>query len=387
MPFKKVFLILSIFLLSCDKKEGVYPTSEENSNPGLARIESSNCKLPEKFVRGDVGLGFPRIPYKVKSMGKVKVQVLFVDFPDAPSSQTPQKVMGMITPNAESNFNISSNGKLQIEFHPHYKWLRMSKRSDQYGWKDLTNLLHKQYITEAIRLADPEINFSSTDALIIIANPEAEAIWNGPTFNALPGNGITADGKDIMTVATSGASIKREAGIWFNHEFGHMMTLVDLYAYSGVTHRFVGEFGLMGMMTGSGKDLFGWEKWLLGWLEDDQIVCVNSGTNRVTLTPVETKDGLKLFIIPVSSTSAIVVESRRSIGLDQNLVKTGPLVYLVDTEIPSGKGTIKVLPINDSDTRKLNAVLSVGQEISYLNYSIKYVSRKAEGDVIDISKK
>jgi hypothetical protein len=116
------------------------------------------------------------------------------------------------------------------------------------------------------------------------------------------------------------------------------------------------------------------------------VVCVNSGVNRVTLTPLETPGGTKLFVSPLSSTSALVVESRQASVLNSGIPKSGPLVYLVDTSIPSGNGTVKVLPIDDVDSKKLFLTMSVGQEIKFGNLTVKYVGKNLLGDVIDLKR-
>jgi M6 family metalloprotease-like protein len=349
----------------------------------LNPISVDLCKLPEMLTRGDVGIGFPKIANRMRSIGTVKVRVVFVDFSDAPASKTTQHVFGILSPVGENYFNAVSYGKLKIDFLPEHKWSRMSKLSSQYGWDNLTFALHKQYIQEAITLADPNVDFSTTDAIIVIANPDASKLRNGPALTAYPGQGIKADGKEFLNSATSGYDLNVWGGVWFNHEFGHNMTLVDLYAYQGNAHRFVGEFSIMGLISGAGQDLFAWEKWILGWLSDDQIVCVNK-TNSALLTPLETSGGIKMLTIPINKTSAIVIESRRKIGYDSRITKEGPLVYVVDTNIASGTGTIKVLPIDENDFRKLSAPMSVGQEIKYLNYSIKCVSSDLNGDLVEI---
>ena len=349
-------------------------------------INIVNCQLPEMLTRGDVGIGFPRIANRMKSVGTLTINVIFVDFSDAASTKTPQEVYSILTPTAETYFNTVSYGKLNIQFKPNLKWYRMAKPSSDYGWDNLTFNLHKQYIQEAINLADADIDFSGSDAFIIIANPDATKIKNGPAFTASKGAGIKVDGKEFLSSATSGNDLKVWGGLWFNHEFGHDMSLVDLYAYQGNAHRFVGEYSIMGLISGAGQDLFGWEKWILGWLSDDQVVCVNSGVNSALLTPIETAGGTKLFTMPISKTAAIVVESRRAIGYDKNLPKTGPLVYIVDTNIPSGTGTIKVLPIDETDIKKLQSPMVVGQVMNYLNYSIKFVSTDSNGDVVEIKK-
>ena len=94
-----------------------------------------------------------------------------------------------------------------------------------------------------------------------------------------------------------------------------------------------------------------------------------------------------MLTLPISKTAAIVVESRRKIGYDSKISKEGPLAYIIDTNIASGKGTIKVLPIDETDTRKLNSPMTVGQEIKYLNYTIKYISSDSNGDLVEILSK
>ena len=78
-------------------------------------------------------------------------------------------------------------------------------------------------------------------------------------------------------------------------------------------------------------------------------------------------------MIPTGPTSAVVVESRRPLGLDRALAKAGPLAYFVDSTIDSGHGPLKVLPLDDNDTRKLNAPLNVGQTLTHNGVSVKFV--------------
>jgi hypothetical protein len=123
-------------------------------------------------------------------------------------------------------------------------------------------------------------------------------------------------------------------------------------------------------------------------MKDDQVVCQNnSGNGSVTLTPIETAGGIKLLTIPIDANSAVVVESRRKLGYDNLLPKEGPLVYIVDTRLDSGNGSIKVLPINLTDDKKLDAPLSLNQTLTYNNISITYTSRSSNGDLVTYEKK
>ncbi len=226
--------------------------------------------------------------------------------------------------------------------------------------------------------------FPSTQIQLCIPLAGAAA-WNS-NGNA---NGINVDSKFMNNAFTSGKALEWWAkGLLFAHEFGHNLGLIDLYAYNGIQHRFVGDYSLMGLISGIAPELLGWERWTLGWLDDNQIVCQgNVGNGSVNLTPIETAGGVKLLTIPIDTKSTIVVESRRKLGYDKNLVKEGPLVYLVDASIATGNGAVKVLPINETDIKKHQATMSVGQTITYQGITITYTSRSNDGDVITFEKK
>ena len=341
------------------------------------------CRLPARF--SDVGLGLPRIANRQKATGDVHVAVVFVDFSDAVATRTPQNVFAILSPTAENYFRAVSFGRMNLVLEPSFVWRRMSGATTQYGWSALTHVNHRTYIQEAVNLATPSVDFSGSDAITVISNPDAGALTNGPTFIGSPTSGITADGKLFMNATTSGRDLSAWGGYWLNHEMGHSMGLVDLYAYSGAGHRFVGGFSLMGLISGFAREFFAWERWLLGWIDDAQVSCVVAGTSEVVLSPVERSGGTKMVVVPTGLTSAVVVESRRAEGYDTNgAFSPGPLVYFIDTAIASGNGVLKVLPINDADGSKASAPLQLGQSISSGGVTITYLSQDAAGDRVRV---
>jgi len=115
-------------------------------------------------------------------------------------------------------------------------------------------------------------------------------------------------------------------------------------------------------------------------------VCAKPGVTSVTLSAIESVGGVKMVIAPLSATTAVIVESRRALGLDATITKAGPLVYYIDTSIASGLGPIKVLPIDESDRRKLTFTMSVGQTITYSGISVKYSSGDASAPVVEVTR-
>ncbi|HVW98392.1 MAG TPA: hypothetical protein VHA56_20670 [Mucilaginibacter sp.] len=366
------------FVSGCSKHSGPDPAKDE-----LVITDGSACKLPNLSQWHDIGLGFPRDPNRQKSTGTVKVAVIFVDFSDAVASRTPQEVFSYISPASENFLNSVSYGALNVVFEPKFKWYRMSKPSSAYGWDHLTFQLHQFYIQEAVNLADPEYDFSKTDEIVVVSNPDGGVLFNGPTFMGMPTNGISADGRIISNAITSGRDLPVFTGLWFPHEFGHSMGLPDLYRFSAPQQVFVGDFSLMANILGTAPNQNAWEKWFLRWFSDSQVTCVDGkGTGSLQLTPVELKDGMKLLVLPIDESRAVIVEDRRPLGYDNRLVKAGPLVYVIDTKIDNGFGPLRLLPINENDQARTDAPLSVGQSITYGSIIIKCTTSDADGSTV-----
>jgi len=276
------------------------------------------------------------------------------------------------------------------------KWYRMSKKSSDYfagGW---TFVKHRDYIIEATRLADVDIDFSKTDSLIILANPDAEAIEYGPAFAAIRRNGITLDGNYISNGATSAYDLNNWKSIWLNHEVSHTLGLVDLYAFTQSDSanlydnlRYTGEFSYMGFSSyeSNAPSLFAFERWNLGWIDDSQIKCLKDAKSTELISPVQTSGGVKAVVIPISRTKAVVIESRRAIGIDKNITKSGALVYVVDSSIQSGQGPIKVFPSDvSSDPRYLEAPRALGESVTTEGITVKVTKSDDTGDTVEITR-
>ncbi|MDP1813628.1 MAG: M6 family metalloprotease domain-containing protein [Leadbetterella sp.] len=349
----------------------------------------TTCKL-QNTVNDNVVIGFSNRALRPATSGTVKIGVIFVDFNDAVATKTPKEIFDAhISPVAEDFYQSVSYSKLKIEFEPAFQWYRMSKAAASYVPFN-TFAAHKTYIQEAISLANANVDFSKYSSVLVVNDPKNSPSDIGPAFQSNhPGNSIPVDGASIHNGVTSGRDMAFwPKGLWFCHEFGHNLGLPDLYAFTTPYHKYVGEFGLMGTQGGKSPEPFGWERWILGWINDNQVVCQgNVGNGAVTLTPIESVGGVKILTIPIDNKATIVVESRRGIGFDKNLIKEGPLVYLVDASIRTGNGPLKVLPLNETDQTKYQATMSIAQTITYQGITITYTAKTENGDVITFEKK
>ncbi len=372
-------LMLSFGFTGCENEDKAESLKEQN------QTTLSKCKLP-RVVEGNIALGFPKVEGLAPSLGSLNMTVLFVDFDDAPSTTSTDSVFSIIHPIAPNFYREVSYSRLEVNLIPHSKWLRMSKPSSHYGAGIYEFLTHRDFIQEAVNLADSEVNFKETDVVLVMSNPDAEAIALGPVFKSVdPEYKIKTAEKDISVGITSGYDLNYWGGLWLAHETGHTFGLPDLYLFERENHlRTVGTFGIMGTSAGNAPGYFAFERWVLGWIEDDQIFCHEKGELVVEIDAIETKGGTKGVIVPIDSTSALVVESRRKIGFDQK-TKEGALAYLVNTAIPGGSGPIQVKPGARSEFEFLqDAPMSKGETYSYKNISVEVLEADSLRDKVKV---
>jgi hypothetical protein len=99
-----------------------------------------------------------------------------------------------------------------------------------------------------------------------------------------------------------------------------------------------------GLNTGVGQSqlsyslaLNAWELFKLGWIVDNQVYCAplsTLNTSIIKLLPLEINgDGDRIAVIPISQFKALVIESRRPVGLSKDwpITMSGIFVYEIDT--------------------------------------------------------
>lgn len=349
-----------------------------------AFLPPSKCKLPNRSPRDDVALGFPRIANRLISTGNVSLAVLFVDFSDAPATQTPAAFAAALAP-AAAFYTAVSRGALALALAPRLaSTLRMPAPSTAYSFSTFDE--QRAYLSAASAAAvGGGFNFSGFDSIVVMAAP-TPALPDGPAFCAEPGKGFVAGGLYLENAVTSGNDFASWGSKWLNHELSHTFGLVDLYSFGGggAQFQFTGQWGIMGDIAGAGPEFFGWERWLLGWIGDDSVACVGAGSaQRFTLAPIEAAaagsgrrgggDTL-LLVVPTGPTTAVAVELRAAVGYDARIPKPGLLVYTLDTAVATGEGPLRVLPLNSSDNAKLDATLAVGESLAFAGVRVTHAS-------------
>jgi len=147
------------------------PTLTTTAAPVPSDVTPCRLKQAEQSY---LSAGFPISSIRMSSIGSPRVAVLFVDFPDVNAVNSTESVFSKQIPGAEYYLETMSSGKLDLQFEPLHKWLRMSgelESYDQFEWSPGEN--QAQFIQEAVDLADPDFDFSGIDSVIIIVDENA----------------------------------------------------------------------------------------------------------------------------------------------------------------------------------------------------------------------
>lgn len=323
------------------------------------------CQLPA-MIPGWHNEGFPTdFDIFLEPEGTLNAVMLFVDFPDAPITaadpawRSVDAYLDLHQPGADW-LRTASYGAVNVEITAVDEWYRMSQPSTSYGLdRGATFDEHAAYVQEAVALADADVDFSQYDIVYVVVAPNAAGISNSPGYIDTSDSRVVADGVAISHGATFGTDVwlwpDATRHLVLAHETGHIFSLPDLYAFDGETHGYVAGWDVMADIDGPAPGPFAWHRWKLGWITDRQVACLDEpGVYTVRLTSVDRRNGTKLAVIPTGPTTALVIESRRALGLDADACSTGVLVYSVDSSVATGEGPIRVLDASRGDAETAN---------------------------------
>lgn len=288
------------------------------------------------------------------SRGTVHLVMIFVDFPDVPVAKAPavyrdpHRYYRDMVPGAQQWLTTVSRGALHlsVQLVPH--WYRVRGSSRSYGFADgISYAEDVHYLSDVARTVGTSVRLGSYDAVYVVslrgvlAMPGTAAFHpETPTSLPMPGGGY------LRHVATLGEDAADDPALTLAHETLHMLGLPDLYLYASVANEFtpVGGWDIMSDPHGPSPHLLGWQMWKLGWITDPQVRCLHRGsTAPVQLSPIESPVGVSLLVVPLTTGRAVVVESRRSIGVDADACSSGVLIYRIDARKDSGSGPVRIL--------------------------------------------
>lgn len=378
--------------------------------------------------------GFPRPSTHLPTSGTMRIAVLFVDFPDRPISYDTELEMSSAR-FIEEYLESMSGGTLEVELEPHHGWLRAEQHHRSYLEH---RRLYQQISQHAVELADADVDFSDID-LVMTVMPSTR-------FGAGSNHGdfVTADGNEMYTMRVNhdpgfgggrvdsatgqvlpqenqwavraARELLRSYGLsyhFWGHLYGgryyppgHLFARPPLPEGLGWASIDIGPLILNARYPISANfslddryEMLSWTRWLLGWLDADQIECVTGPSAEVRLSPIaDAGTGIAMAVVETSPTGVIVIESRRLLGhdarpdwmfdrvadgtADELLIREGVLVYTVHPFITSHP--VRIAQDTEFGYLDQAPLLELGESVSVAGYTITVTGDTGSAHTVSI---
>jgi M6 family metalloprotease-like protein len=362
-------------------------------------LNISSCKLVNGSNQITVNQSFQQNPYRIRNTKPIRALIFPIDFPDLIGTSDPKKDFVSITEEVSQYYKQLSDNRSIFNWTIYPKYVRYESKVVDANLAGRTANGYGQFSEKAMNLAKQTLDLSSFD-LIVYAPPlitSRDQIAIGPAWPSSNSNQVSATMLDGQSYGQSFPFLN------LTHEIGHLMGLADLYNFDAANEsansgsksafelqfKYMGIFDLMNWANGAGVELTAWNRWLTDLITDDQIRCLPSTSTTTLLAPIEVSGGIKGAVIPLSTTEAIVIESRRALRYDKDLIKEseGALVYKVNTSTSTGLGPMRIVGRPGStDVLHRDASLKLGQSYEVSGYLIKVIESGVFGDVIKVEK-
>ena len=351
------------------------------------------CQLLDTGANVGMNVGFPKPKDRLKSKGEINALILPIDFATLPGSGSPAEVFYQMATEMDKYFKAMSNNQVSFNYKVLPSWHRANFDLASFKLGSWNSGDPAGYYLTALASADSVVDYSQFDVVYVLSPKQvpSSVIAYGPAF---PSPHPSDDGT-VFNGTFSGADAYREnsrfAWQWMAHETGHLFGIYDLYTIEPNANVY-GDWDIMSNNWGNLLELNSWNRYIQGWLTDDQVKCLTiaqlTTPVEVTINPLNQRNTeVKAAVIKVSDTEVIVMEVRRNGGYDQiSAANQGLLVYKVDLKVPSIKGGYQTQRRPGSAHPQFHdAPLRPGDKITVGNVKIEVVSTGVNGDVVRIS--
>ena len=343
-----------------------------------------------KIIDGDpqttnMTAGFPIPDGRIDLVKGAKMQIIGVDFPDKiGGTKSPKELNQNLTSSVEKFWSAQSSIPVKFDWEWSSDWVRMPSSINSYslGGSFFQGKFNPDayfnFAKEIVLKTDSNIDFTGVNFLFIVFPPGVRNEEIGTFLVHTQGTYSTREGNIFNLIMAGGDYNNANTYI---HEFGHALGLTDIRDTLDVGNQKSDGMYYDVMNNYSYPELLVWHRFLLGFLETSQIHCINStDVSTHWLVPVASASKqVKGIVIPLSSTEAVIIESRRAIGFDTALSSrsdlVGAVVYTLDSKIPYRRTPVKVAQ-----------VLKNNDSVNISGYKISVVESGDFGDVVKVEK-
>lgn len=353
---------------------------------------------------------FPFAPTVLPTTGVLNVAMVLVDWEDHPGNQVDYDFYKLNADLLSEFYYMASEGKLEVRVHMSEGWFRIPGSFSDYAMtveeegQRFDERPKKQILYDAI-VAASDADTDYTDIQVVIpAWPRGKTISEqGPhEFNFDWNAAMYTQERVIYDIAGAGDWFLNHtefgAGPWFYyvHEMGHMLGIPHQSSEeqefkNGTYEREnswwaqnpLNGFDVMANQDGAIKTLTAWLRWLPGWLDDDQVICVTADSiedELFRLSPINEIGGsTEAVVVKLSDSMVIVIESRRwDERFDRPIIhsRDGIIAYTVDATKGSAQANQTIL-----SPRNITNWL----EVMHWRHSEELDGNFCEGDSVEVA--
>ena len=376
--------------------------------PTVPSFNIEQCKIRESNkIRNDLPTGFPRINSRTPSSGTLKWALIPVDFADLPGDKDfMSRIEDQMRLTSEW-YQTVSEGKLKIEWVVSKNWITLPGKSSDYKIPFSDDPTRSPQVAnfwrKAIAESDRYFDFTGIKTVnFLLPKGQQIVVESGQGFPwdaAMKANPTQEGALDSFTIL--GANFELPGTTYWQywaHEFGHAIGIPHLG--SSRVWRQSAALDLMGNDNGPSKQLSAWLRFVQGWLADERVYCQEKNSlvsTEITLVPIDdTKLGIKMAVIKLNESKALILESRRVTKFEcvTESYREGVLAYIYDATLghnedfliavePAGRPFEKTACRSPDTT---DSLLRTGEKITVDGVTVEVVQH-ALFDVVKIYKK
>lgn len=289
-------------------------------------------------------------------------------------------------------YSEMSNGGLSFEwtYHPNVVsvpfFLNENINAGTPGYMDLVN----EHIEKVLEEVEKSSDLSDIDFINFFWPPGLPSYVGGGLAGVLNEPLDTKNGTIynyiLQTVPENDSDYLTHV---VRHELAHALGLTDTYIHPWVKdfeRQIYLEWDLMATID---FEFNAWHRWLLSWMDDEQIFClpsVSQGEYEIFLEPLNENDAeIRQIVINLSETEAISIELRGPGTYCPRNCNQNILVTYIDSSISGGNGPKKIIGSSRFNGANFShAPLLEGNSITFRNITILHSERYGSGSVVKI---